>query len=190
MGGRFSFTDKDDKKKEKGKNEANDQDRYHKNHLSNESMISKAWAMLGIAQTQSPTKLDEVLSSELRDICGPDMDDINDNSSSSERRKESYFKLFQMAAPDFINTFDLFKETNLAKMSASELLNNQFGAFMRLTNKGHDMMKVKNEIRLFRVISIEKLAKAMGYESDEISKLNRELIRLKWKLKQNQKIDS
>ena len=110
--------------------------------------------MLGIAQTQSPSKLDEALASELRDVCGQDMDDINDNSSSAERIKESYFTLFQMAAPDFINTFDLFRETHLAKVSGDSLLDKQFDAFMRLTNKGHDMMKVKNEIRLFRLIPI------------------------------------
>lgn len=197
---RFAFTDVDDEKdKKKGKEAAADQelsdkDRYHKKYLSNDAMIDRAWAMLAIAQGQSPSKLDEAsLGGPLREYFGNDMDDINDNTSSTERRRQLYNKLFVTAAPDFINTFDPFKskdDEQYAKLTNNELCNNQFRAFMRLTNKRHDMLKVKNEIRLFRVIPVEKLAKAMGYEETEIGKLNRELIRLKWRMKQNKKVDS
>merc|ERR1712154_484648 len=153
--------------------------------------MGRSWSMLGIAQTQCPTKLDEaVLGGPLHEYFGGDMDDINDNSSSIERRKQSYYKLFQCAAPDFINTFDPFEFEKLSKLTSTEFLNNQFKSFMRLTNKRHDILKVKNEIRLFRVIPLNKLAKAMNYKENEISKLNRELIRLKWRMKQNKKIDS
>eukprot|EP01083_Nonionella_stella_P032865 89955_1 len=198
---RFLFTDVDDEKDHKtAKGEAADQelsdkDRYHKAYLSNEAMLDRSWAMLAIAQTQSPTKLDEVLlGTPLRDYFGGDMDDINDNSSSTERRKASYAKLFQASAPNFLNTFSPFKtdaeSAKLAQLSGNELCNNQFRSFMRLTNKRQDMLKVKNEIRLFRVIPMTKLAKAMNYEENEIGKLNRELIRLKWRMKQNKKVDS
>eukprot|EP00484_Ammonia_sp_Unknown_P000484 CAMPEP_0197022516 /NCGR_PEP_ID=MMETSP1384-20130603/3368_1 /TAXON_ID=29189 /ORGANISM="Ammonia sp." /LENGTH=571 /DNA_ID=CAMNT_0042450573 /DNA_START=36 /DNA_END=1748 /DNA_ORIENTATION=+ len=194
---RFAFTEMDDEKdKKKGKEVASDQelsdkDRYHRSYLNNEAMLDRAWAMLAVAQTQSPSKLDEAtLGGPLHEYFGNEMDDINDNTSSAERRKASYAKLFSTAAPDFINTFDPFDFEKLAKVTAQELCNNQFRAFMRLTNKRMDMLKIKNEIRLFRVIPLAKLAKAMGYEEDEISKLNRELIRLKWRMTQNKKVDA
>merc|ERR1719462_589138 len=57
---RFEFTDGDDEK-ERGKTEADqelsEKDRYHRGYLSNEAMINRAWAMLAIAQTQSPSEL-------------------------------------------------------------------------------------------------------------------------------------
>ena len=194
---RFAFTDVDDEKdKKKGKEAAMDQelsdkDKYHRKYLSKEAMLDRSWAMLAIAQTQSPSKLDEaILGGPLREYFGSDMDDINDNSSTQSRRVSSYNKLFNTSAPDFINTFDPFNNEKLAKLTNTELTAYQFKSFQRLINKRHDMLKIKNEIKIFRVIPIEKLAKAMGYEESEIGKLNRELIRLKWRMKQNKKIDS
>eukprot|EP01083_Nonionella_stella_P288805 982731_1 len=100
---RFLLTEIDDEKDKKvGKEvdqELSDKDRYHKQYLSNEAMLDRAWAMLAIANTQCPTKLDEVLLAPLRDYFGSDMDDINDNSSSIDRREQSYNKLFRSCAP-------------------------------------------------------------------------------------------
>lgn len=195
---RFAFTDIDDEKdKKSGKDaaidqELSDKDKYHRKYLTKEAMLDRSWAMLAIAQTQSPSDLDEdaILGQPLSKYFGGDMDDINDNSSTQERRKSSYYKLFTTAAPDFINTFDPFNNEKLAKVTNSELVDKQFRGFQRLISKRHDMLKIKNEIKIFKVIPITKLAKAMGYEEGEIGKLNRELIRLKWRMKQNKKIDS
>ena len=192
---RFGFSDQDDEKKNRSKDadaeqELSDKDIYHKTYLDVDAMLKRAWAMLAIAQTQSPSDLGDVLSEALEELYGDDIQEINDDSSRKDQRRERYEKLFQTAAPDFINTFDPFEFENLAKLSNQELCNKQFQAFMRLTKKRHDMLKIKNEIRLFRVIPLAKLAKAMDYEETEIGKLNRELIRLKWRMKQNKKVDS
>ena len=95
-----------------------------------------------------------------------------------------------MAAPDFINTFDPFSNEEISKVNIDGFMYHISLKFQRLINKRQDMMKINNEIKIFRVIPIEKLAKAMGYEEDEIGKLNRDLIRLKWRMKQNKKVDS
>uniref|UniRef100_A0A7S0XN38 Eukaryotic translation initiation factor 3 subunit L n=1 Tax=Elphidium margaritaceum TaxID=933848 RepID=A0A7S0XN38_9EUKA len=196
---RFEFVELDDDKKGKsGKEAALDQelsgkDRYHRAYLSNEAMLDRAWAMLAIAHTQAPSKLDEAtLGGPLREYFNTEIEDLNDNSSSADRRRASYQKLFQTAAPDFINTFDAFsaQDKQLTRVSAADLNANQFRAFMRLTSKRMDMLKIKNEIRLFRVIPLHQFAKAMSYEDSEIGKLNRELIRLKWRMTQNKKVDS
>jgi len=191
---RFEFTDGDDEK-EKGKTDADqelsEKDRYHRGYLSNEAMINRAWAMLAIAQTQSPSKLDEaVLGSSLDEYFGTDIKNINDDASSVDSRNNSFATLFKSAAPEFINTFDPFEFEDLAKMTKEQLHQKQFRAFIRMTNKGQDMLKLKTEIQMFRVIPMTQLAKSMGYDDDEIGKLQRELIRLKCRMKQNKKVDS
>lgn len=154
-------------------------------------MINRAWAMLAIAQTQSPSKLDEaVLGNLLDDYFGTEIKNINDDASSSDSRNNSFAQLFKSAAPEFINTFDPFEFENLAKMTKEQLHQKQFRAFIRMTSKGQDMLKLKTGIQMFRVIPLKQLAKSMGYEESEIGKLNRELIRLKCRMKQNQKVDS
>ena len=194
---RFDFADGDDEKdKKKGKEaaidqELSDKDKYHRKYLSKEAMLKRSWAMLAIAQIQAPAILDEAsLGTPLQEYFGDEMQEINDEASRIDARRSSYYKLFITSAPDFINTFDPFINEKLAKLTSNELCENQFNAFERLINKRQDMMKINNEINIFRVIPIEKLAKAMGYEKDEIGKLNRDLIRLKWRMKQNKKVDS
>merc|ERR1711971_1409802 len=139
-------------------------------------------------------------------------DDINSNESSEDRRHDAYYTLFKQSAPESINTFCPFAQTELAMIPSSEMQMKQFNGFLRLTNKRQDMLKIKNEIEMFRAIRLEKLAKAMGYDGDAtkkngkedeeddgmeddgiggeemtIERLNRELIRLKCRMRQNKK---
>lgn len=117
--------------------------------------------------------------------------DSNENESDSifERKKEAFQNLFFLGCPDYPNTFDLFVDTEAARIASSHLKSSQFEKFFRLVNlhKSYEISRMRDEIKLYRAIPAQKLAKQL--EFGDSNAFEKELIQLKSRMRQFKRVD-